>query len=166
MVAQVNYQKGLSTGLPGLVSDIGPKYVQSFNVGTVDTPISYGLFVQRSAVPNRDSIQLGASQAIGVTARGTDENTFSTSDGFLAGQKETGEPIGVLRDGVIWAQFDGVGGAIAVGDLATINGSGKIPVSGTGTATQRISIRIQSLPVNVSQENTGIFIGQVRITTI
>jgi len=158
MTAQTVYRKGQTNGLPGLIGDIGPSYIDTFFADGVTVP--YGVFVQRSA---NNGITVGGAAAIGATIRRSSENSLGA--GFEAGSYPPASPVGVMRAGLIWVQFTGPGGS--PGDVVTTNGLGQVIPAGTGSALSRIKAVIEIPAVNsVTQEPTGLFIGLVRITEI
>ena len=155
MVAQLNYQKGLSRGLPGLIHDIGNTNIDSFDV--VTAPLEYGVFVDRSGA--RGAV-VGTAAAIGVSVRTASENTLGGSV-FSAGEYDITETAGVLRSGDIYAQFDAAGGTI--GDLVTINASGQVVAAGGGIALTAITATIESVAVDATQDATGVFVGRIKV---
>jgi len=164
MVAQTIYQKGLAHGLAGQLHDVGNTDIDSFAAEGV---VGFGTFVNRGTDAEKQCL-LGASAvaigagAIGVAVRVQTENPISGA--FAAGQYEDEETVGVLRSGVIFAQFDAAGGT--VGDAVTVNAAGQVVAAGTGTAlTSGVTATIEKAAVDATQETTSTFVGVIRISS-
>jgi len=157
MVAQVNYQKGLSKGLPGQLYDVGNTNIDSFAAEAI---VPFGRFVARGTDPENQVLVSGAATSIGVSVRVAKENTLAGST-FTGGQYEITETVGVLRSGDMYAEFDAAGGV--VGAVVTINASGQVVAAGGGTALTEISATIESVATDVTQDVTSIFVGRIKV---
>lgn len=163
MTAQLVYQKGLAHGLAGQLHDIGNTNIDSF---AAEGAVAFGTFVNRGTAPETQCL-LGASAvaigagAIGIAVRVQTENDYPAG-AFAAGGYADEETVGVLRDGMIFAQFDAVGGT--VGDAVTVDVNGMVVAAGTGTAlTSGITATIEKPAVDCSQETTSVFVGVIKV---
>lgn len=163
MTAQSTYVKNLAKGLAGLIYGIGNTNIDSF---AAEGAVGFGTFVNRGTDPE-SQVLLGASAAaigagaIGVAVRVAKENAYP-SGAFVAGAYADEETVGVMRSGMIYAQFDAVGGT--VGAAVTVNAAGQVVAAGSGTAlTSGITATIEKPATDVSIETTNTFVGVIKI---